>query len=66
VQYREKIQGNIRKLFFNVFFFQVLKSSSLLSKHSQEFNKKEILKISGNIYVAIGYGLANCIMIGKK
>jgi len=38
-------------------------SSSLLEDHSDEFNKKEVLKVGDNIYVAIGYGLANCIMI---
>jgi len=34
-----------------------------LSEHSSEFDKKEILKVLDNIYVAIGYGLANCIMV---
>jgi len=38
-------------------------STSILGDHSKEFNKKEVLKVSDNIYVAIGYGLANCIMI---
>jgi len=38
-------------------------SSKKLKKHSNEFNKKEILKIDDNVYVAIGYGLANSIMI---
>jgi len=38
-------------------------STSILEDHSKEFNKKEVLKVSDNIYVAIGYGLANCIMI---
>ena len=34
-----------------------------LKKHAAEFQEKEVLKILDNIYVAIGYGLANCIMI---
>eukprot|EP00092_Neocalanus_flemingeri_P020877 GFUD01022616.1.p1 GENE.GFUD01022616.1~~GFUD01022616.1.p1 ORF type:complete len:586 (-),score=145.47 GFUD01022616.1:72-1829(-) len=38
-------------------------SSSILDDHSKEFNKKEILKVGDNIFVAIGYGLANSIMI---
>ena len=38
-------------------------AGSILGEHSKEFNKKEILKIGDNIFVAIGYGLANCIMI---
>jgi len=33
-----------------------------LQKHSEEF-KKEVVKVKENIYVAIGYGLANSIMI---
>jgi len=38
-------------------------ATSILEDHSKEFNKKEVLKVSDNIYVAIGYGLANSIMI---
>ena len=34
-----------------------------MKKHAAEFQEKEVLKILDNIYVAIGYGLANCIMI---
>ena len=34
-----------------------------MTDHSQEFDKKEVLTLLDNIYVAIGYGLANCIMI---
>ena len=34
-----------------------------LGAHSREFDKKEILHVSNNIHLAIGYGLANCIMI---
>ena len=44
--------------------FQITQSEQgKLGQHSNEFNKKEILKVLDNIYVAIGYGLANCIMI---
>ena len=58
-------------------------AASKLSKHSNEFNKKEVkilyfilfswsrlqsnylqvLKVGKNVYVAIGYGLANSIML---
>ena len=52
----------------------VLQESSKLSKHTQEFAKKEaskpsgfftpqVLKVGRNVYVAIGYGLANSIML---
>ena len=34
-----------------------------MTEHSGEFDKKEVLTLLNNIYVAIGYGLANCIMI---
>ena len=37
--------------------------SSVQEEHSEEFDKKEILCLEENIYVAIGYGLANCIML---
>ena len=36
-----------------------------LRRYSREF-KKEILTVNGYIHVAIGYGLANCIMIEGK
>lgn len=35
---------------------------SLLS-HSKEFDKKEVVTVTDGVYVAIGYGLANSIMI---
>jgi len=38
-------------------------AASKLSNHSNEFNKKEVLKVGKNVYVAIGYGLANSIML---
>ena len=38
-------------------------AASKLSKHSNEFNKKEVLKVGKNVYMAIGYGLANSIML---
>lgn len=34
-----------------------------LGSHSREFDKKEVLHVSDNIHLAIGFGLANCIMI---
>jgi hypothetical protein len=34
-----------------------------LEKHTGEFNKAEIITVSENIHVAIGFGLANTIMI---
>ena len=34
-----------------------------LDSHSSEFNEKKIIQVIENIYVAIGYGLANCIML---
>ena len=37
-----------------------------LASHTGEFNKKEILTVQGNVHVAIGYGLANCILIEGK
>ena len=53
-------------------------ASSQLSQHTKEFGKKEVvihqeysvkkpifqvLKVGTNVYVAIGYGLANSVMI---
>jgi alkyl sulfatase BDS1-like metallo-beta-lactamase superfamily hydrolase len=43
-------------------FEQELSIDYTLQKHSEEF-KKEIIKVKENIYVAIGYGLANSTMI---
>ena len=34
-----------------------------LGAHSREFDKKEVLHVSDNIHLAIGFGLANSIMI---
>lgn len=34
-----------------------------LSAHSHEFNKKEIVPVTEGVWVAIGYGLANSILI---
>lgn len=34
-----------------------------LSNHSHEFSKKEILKVTDGVWVAIGFGLANSILI---
>jgi alkyl sulfatase BDS1-like metallo-beta-lactamase superfamily hydrolase len=46
----------------NVAFTQATSSPEDLTKHTEIF-KKRIEKVSNNIYVAIGYGLANSIMI---
>lgn len=37
-----------------------------LAGHTGQFNKKEIVTVRGNIHCAIGYGLANCILIEGK
>ena len=34
-----------------------------LGAHSREFDKKEVIHVSHNIHLAIGFGLANSIMI---
>ena len=34
-----------------------------LLNQNKEFDKKEVIEVSTGVYVAIGYGLANCIMI---
>lgn len=34
-----------------------------IKEHAKEFNEKSIIKVTDNIYVAIGYALANSIMI---
>ena len=45
------------------FLFKIEASASeQLEKHSEEF-VKEVIKVGDNIYCAIGYGLANCIML---
>ena len=38
-------------------------SNASLAEHSKEFNKKEIIRVDENVYCAIGFGLANCILI---
>lgn len=45
-----------------VSFDESLVADASLYKHSEEF-KKEVIKVKDNIYVAIGFGLANSIMI---
>ena len=42
------------------------KSNFTLAEHSKQFNKKEVIKVDENVYCAIGFGLANCIMIEGK
>ena len=39
------------------------KSNHSLAEHSKQFNKKEIVRVEDNVYCAIGFGLANCILI---
>ena len=39
------------------------KSNHSLAEHSKLFNKKEIVRVEDNVYCAIGFGLANCILI---
>ena len=39
------------------------KSNTSLAKHSNQFNKKEIICVDDSVYCAIGFGLANCILI---
>ena len=34
-----------------------------LAEHSKQFNKKEVIRVDDNVYCAIGFGLANCILI---
>ena len=41
-------------------------SNKSLAEHSKLFNKKEIIRVDDSVYCAIGFGLANCIMIEGK
>ena len=43
--------------------FAVGEANQKLAGHTFEFNKKEILTVKDRIHVAIGFGLANCILI---
>ena len=45
-----------------VSFEEKLTIDSSLQKHTEEF-KKGVIKVKENVYVAVGYGLANSIMI---
>ena len=38
-------------------------SNASLAEHSKEFHKKEIIRVDENVYCAIGFGIANCILI---
>ncbi|XP_067651707.1 linear primary-alkylsulfatase-like [Haliotis asinina] len=40
-----------------------VRAPDLLKQHSNVFNKKEIIKVTPNVYCAVGYALANTIMI---
>ena len=39
------------------------KSNYSLEEHSKQFNKKEIIRVDDSVYCAIGFDLANCILI---
>ena len=39
------------------------KSNHGLAEQSKLFNKKEIVRVEESVYCAIGFGLANCILI---
>ena len=39
------------------------KSNASLAEHSKQFDKKEIIRVDDSVYCAIGFGLANCILI---
>ena len=41
-------------------------SNKSLAEHSKLFDKKEIIRVDDSVYCAIGFGLANCIMIEGK
>jgi len=43
--------------------FAVGEANEKLAGHTGQFNKKEILTVRDRVHVAIGYGLANCILI---
>jgi alkyl sulfatase BDS1-like metallo-beta-lactamase superfamily hydrolase len=43
-----------------------IKAHQKLTEHNEEFNKKEIIEVTKGVWVAIGYGLANTIMIEGK
>ncbi|XP_071089046.1 linear primary-alkylsulfatase-like [Haliotis cracherodii] len=40
-----------------------VRAPDLLKQHSNVFNKKEIIQVTGNVYSAVGFALANSIMI---
>ena len=42
------------------------KADERLKRHSEEFSTKTVVRVADDVYVAIGYGLANCIMIEGK
>ena len=46
-----------------VVFEKPVTSVEELIKHSEEFNKPEIINVTEGVYVAVGYGLANSILI---
>ena len=46
-----------------IFFEKSIDSVEELINHSKEFNTPEIIKVTEGIYVAVGFGLANSILI---
>jgi len=63
---RERHLANFNKSLHNVIHTSYLPPQTVhekLKAHSTQFNKAEILKVSDGVYVAIGYALANSIII---
>lgn len=62
------LERQVDTLMSSGFVEKALESSDAsisLKNHTKEF-KKDILKVVDNIYVAIGYGLANVVLIKTK
>lgn len=63
---REKKQSQFKSVLHNTLGSIHLEpqiANEKLSKHSSQFSKSEIVKVTDGIYVAIGYALANSIII---
>ncbi len=43
--------------------FKELAANPLLVEHSEEFNKPEVINVMDGVYVAIGFGIANSVLI---
>ena len=50
----------------NVSFEKKVPSVDALINHSQEFDTSQVIKVTEGVYVAVGFGLANSIMIEGK